>query len=137
MTVTRAEGRRLLAEDAAAAEAGVNVEAIRRWAAMGYLDAVDTPLGPRYDRAAIRELPALAWQPRQRGTEYWTPQQASRFLGVGVSTLTLKAGEGRITCHRTATGKRRYVASEIRAIRAERERLGDPKWWPAIPKPSR
>ena len=137
MTATRAEGRRLLAEDAAAREAGVDTEAIRRWKAMGYLDTVDTPRGPRYDRNAIRELLATAWNPPRRNEEDLTPQQASRILGVGVSTIAAKAAEGRITCHRTGTRKRRYPASEIRAIVTERDRRRDPKWWPAIPEPSR
>ena len=135
MTALRAGGRRLLLTlDAAATEAGVGTEAVRNWAAMGLLTAEDTPVGTRYDRAAIRALLASAWQPPAAAL---TPQQASLMLQVGVPVITQKADEGRMTCVRTGTGRRRYVAAEIRAIAAERERRCDPQWWPPARKSSR
>ena len=140
MTAVRAvrAGRRLLLTlAAAAAEAGVGTEAVRNWAAMGLLTAEDTPVGTRYDRAAIRALLADAWQAPAAAPELLTPQQVSRALHVGVPVISQKADEGRMTCVRTVTGRRRYVAAEVRAIAAERERLCDPQWWPPAPKPSR
>jgi hypothetical protein len=131
MTALHARGRRLLTEDAAAAEAGVDVEMFRNWVAWELLPpATDTPAGPRHALHDVRAFLEDAWQPPERPPELLTPQQVSLILHVGVRTITQRAVEGRFTCHRTHSGGRRYVASEIRAIAAERERLGDPQWWP-------
>lgn len=131
MTALQADGRLLLPEDDAAREAGVTVETLRSWAASGLLVQV-----PCYDPAAVRSLLSRMWQVPDPGPRYVSPQQAAIQLGVGVPTLTRKAGEGCVGFIRTLEGHRRYDASVIRAIAAKRREPGCGNWWPDPPKTS-
>jgi predicted site-specific integrase-resolvase len=128
MTLAQGEGIRLLTVEAAAQEAGVDVEAFRNWAALGLVTARDTPVGPRYALHEIRDL--LEHGPRFTPQPRWlTTGQAARVLGVQPHTLMLRAGEGRVPCVRTPEGKRRYAEPDMQAIAAEREKHAR-SWWP-------
>ena len=126
----------MLTEAEAAQEAGVKVEAVRLWVAMGLLEPVTTPEGYRYNREAIRSLlvtawqPALQWQPPPARAEYFSPAEAGRIVGVSTQMLRMRAGEGRVGFSRTAGGMRRYAAADIRAIAAQRRKPGFAQWWP-------
>lgn len=125
---------RLLSEDAAAEEAGVDTEAVRRWHALGLLERRDTPAGPRYPRDGIRALLASAWKPQPVRAEHLTPQQTSLILHAGTPTLSRRAREGYLTRTLMPGGRYAYDGAQVRAIAAERERLGDRQWWPPLPR---
>lgn len=114
-----------------AAELGrTDVEGIRRWAALGVIDRVQTTRGTRYPAAQIRrllagEVPAhLMPAPR-----LLPPSEAARLAGVSTAhwrTIAVQAGALITEYRHGASGHRRYDAAEVRRVRA----LRDEGCWP-------
>jgi hypothetical protein len=128
VSLPEGEGIRLLTDDAAAEHAGTDAPAVRHWAEMGLISQAQTPAGPRYRRDEIDAL--LADPGRALVPARWIrPGSAASILGVGAKTITKAANERRVSVRR-AGRDRRYSEREIYHIRAERERLRDPLWWP-------
>lgn len=58
-----------------------------------------------------------------RGDEWLTPGEAADVLEVGVPRLRQMALAGEIDCRRSPGGIRRYLASDVIALRAKRRGL--------------
>jgi predicted site-specific integrase-resolvase len=123
------DGVRLLTDEAAAEYAGVHVETIWSWRAMGFVTPVETAVGPCYAQHEIDRLLATGRELVAR-TRYLKPGNAASRLGVGVSTLARKASEGRLGVRRGTNGKREYVAADVAYIAETRRYPGLESWWP-------
>ena len=62
--------------------------------------------------------PADAEPPSPPGALLW-PCEAAEILGVSQETVRRWAAEGRLTCLRTPTRRRRYLEHEVRALALE------------------
>lgn len=112
----------------------VDVRTVQRWEKKGYLSATRTPGGHRrYPAAQIHALlgvpppthPHTSTTPPhdsaqgQDSDQAWllTRGEAAELLGVDVSTLLGWEESGALTPLRTPSGRRRYLAEQVHALR--------------------
>lgn len=114
MTATRAEGVRLLTDEAAAEHAGVHVETIWAWREMGLIEPVMTPEGLRYPLHAVEAV--LSGETLPRKPEWTAGYLAARILGCGPASLRRYVRLGLLH----TDGRGHYDVAELEAFRDAR-----------------